>query len=152
MLAHLRVNAIPVANADTLGDLETKILAELDPPLNLAKVARTPLRQHSRRYASNTVAHRRESGTTLKSAAVTQSLGELVVGNLGSDDPAKQGALLPVSVERLRHPSTSQKLGIEHRITPPLPAGYADVLRRCSLSREGPTDPPKFFCRLINNS
>lgn len=45
MHAHLRVVLIPVANADTLDDRETEVLAELDPPLNLAKVARTPLRQ-----------------------------------------------------------------------------------------------------------
>ncbi|MBY8862014.1 hypothetical protein K7711_36445 [Nocardia sp. CA2R105] len=45
MRAHLRVILIPVANADTLDGLETEILAELDPPLNIAKVARTPLRQ-----------------------------------------------------------------------------------------------------------
>lgn len=44
MHAHLRVIAIPVANRDSLDDLETEILAELDPPLNLAKVAKTPLR------------------------------------------------------------------------------------------------------------
>jgi hypothetical protein len=45
MHAHLRVVPIPVADADTLGDLETAILADLDPPLNLAKVSKTPLRQ-----------------------------------------------------------------------------------------------------------
>jgi hypothetical protein len=45
MNAHLRVVAIPVADADTLGDLETAILADLDPPLNLAKVGKTPIRQ-----------------------------------------------------------------------------------------------------------
>lgn len=45
MHAHLRVVLIPLANAHTLNDLETDILSELDPPLNLAKVARTPLRQ-----------------------------------------------------------------------------------------------------------
>lgn len=45
MHAHLRVIAISVADADTLGDLETEILAELNPPLNLAKVSKTPLRQ-----------------------------------------------------------------------------------------------------------
>lgn len=44
MHAHLRVLAIPVSDADTLRDLETEILAELDPPLNLAKVPKTPLR------------------------------------------------------------------------------------------------------------
>lgn len=44
MHAHLRVIPIPVADADTLGDLETEILDELDPPLNLAKVAKTALR------------------------------------------------------------------------------------------------------------
>lgn len=42
--AHLRVVPVPVADADTLDDLETEVLAELDPPLNLAKVQRTPLR------------------------------------------------------------------------------------------------------------
>ena len=45
MYAHLRVVAIPVTDAHTLDALETTILAELDPPLNLAKVTRTPLRQ-----------------------------------------------------------------------------------------------------------
>jgi len=45
MHAHLRVLPIPVDDADSLGDLETGILAELDPPLNLAKVERTPSRQ-----------------------------------------------------------------------------------------------------------
>lgn len=45
MHAHLKVVAIPLADGDSLGDLETEILAELDPPLNLAKVAKTPLRQ-----------------------------------------------------------------------------------------------------------
>lgn len=44
MHAHLRVIAIPVTDADTLDALETAILSELDPPLNLAKVGRTPLR------------------------------------------------------------------------------------------------------------
>jgi len=44
MHAHLRVVAIPVADADTLDALESDILAELDPPLNLAKVNKTPLR------------------------------------------------------------------------------------------------------------
>lgn len=45
MYAHLRVVLIPVADAHTLNDLETDILSELDPPLNLAKVGPTPLRQ-----------------------------------------------------------------------------------------------------------
>lgn len=44
MHTHLRVTAIPVADADTLGELETEVLAQLDPPLNLAKVGKTPLR------------------------------------------------------------------------------------------------------------
>ena len=44
MQAHLRVVAIPIADADTLDALESDILAELDPPLNLAKVRQTPLR------------------------------------------------------------------------------------------------------------
>jgi len=44
MRAHLRVVAIPISDADTLDALESEILAELDPPLNLAKVHQTPLR------------------------------------------------------------------------------------------------------------
>lgn len=56
MHAHLRVVAIPVADPDSLGDLETELLAELDPPLNLAKMAKTPLRHRlsalRKRYAA----------------------------------------------------------------------------------------------------
>lgn len=44
MHAHLRVIAIPVDDPDILDDVETEILTELDPPLNLAKVSKTPLR------------------------------------------------------------------------------------------------------------
>lgn len=44
MHAHLSVIAVPVADADTLDALESEILTELDPPLNLAKVGKTPLR------------------------------------------------------------------------------------------------------------
>lgn len=44
MYAHLRVIAVPVADADTLDGLESELLSELDPPLNLAKVAKTPMR------------------------------------------------------------------------------------------------------------
>lgn len=45
MHAHLSVVTIPVADPDTLDDLESALLAELDPPLNLAKVPKTQLRQ-----------------------------------------------------------------------------------------------------------
>jgi hypothetical protein len=45
MYAHLRVVAIPVDDADTLGSLEAKILAELDPPLNLSKMVPTDARR-----------------------------------------------------------------------------------------------------------
>jgi hypothetical protein len=45
MHAHLRVVPIPVADADMLDELETALLTELDPPLNLAKVPKTPLRR-----------------------------------------------------------------------------------------------------------
>jgi hypothetical protein len=38
------VIAIPVDDPDILDDLETEILTELDPPINLAKVSKTPLR------------------------------------------------------------------------------------------------------------
>ncbi|GAB3488264.1 DUF6884 domain-containing protein [Flexivirga lutea] len=44
MHAHLRVIPIPVVDVDTLDQLESEILKELDPPLNLAKVPKTPLR------------------------------------------------------------------------------------------------------------
>lgn len=45
MHAHLRLIAVPVADADTLGAVETDVLAELNPPLNLDKVPRDPRRQ-----------------------------------------------------------------------------------------------------------
>ena len=41
---HLRVITIPVEDVDSLDRLESEILAELDPPLNLAKVPKTQLR------------------------------------------------------------------------------------------------------------
>jgi len=44
MHAHLRVIPIPIADVDTLDHLESEILTELDPSLNLAKVPKTPLR------------------------------------------------------------------------------------------------------------
>lgn len=44
MHAHLRVIPIAVADVDTLDHLESEILTQLDPPLNLAKVPKTPLR------------------------------------------------------------------------------------------------------------
>ncbi len=42
---HLRVIAIPVEDADSLDLLETALLAELDPPLNLDKMSRTDIRR-----------------------------------------------------------------------------------------------------------
>lgn len=44
MHAHLRLIAVPVSDADTLGDVETEVLRQLNPPLNLDKVDRNPLR------------------------------------------------------------------------------------------------------------
>jgi hypothetical protein len=44
MFEHLRVVTVPVADADTLGALEGAVLLELNPPLNLDKVTKTPLR------------------------------------------------------------------------------------------------------------
>ncbi|MFX0538183.1 GIY-YIG nuclease family protein [Ornithinimicrobium sp. Y1847] len=44
MHAHLSVVAVPVADVDTLEALESEILTEVDPPLNLAQVSKTPLR------------------------------------------------------------------------------------------------------------
>lgn len=45
MHAHLSAITIPVADPDRIDALESALLAELDPPLNLAKVSKTPLRQ-----------------------------------------------------------------------------------------------------------
>jgi len=44
MHQHLRVLAIPFEDADTLGELESDVLRALDPPLNLDKVVKNPLR------------------------------------------------------------------------------------------------------------
>lgn len=44
MHRHLRLITVPVADADTLGAVETDVLLHLDPPLNLDKVTRNPLR------------------------------------------------------------------------------------------------------------
>lgn len=44
MHEHLRLIVVPVNDADTLGDVETEVLQQLDLPLNLDKVARNPLR------------------------------------------------------------------------------------------------------------
>lgn len=44
MHVHLRVLTIPVDDPDSLDDLETEVLHALDPPLNLAKLATTPVR------------------------------------------------------------------------------------------------------------
>jgi hypothetical protein len=44
MHAHLRLIAVPVADADTLGAVETEVLTDLNPPLNLDKVRRDPRR------------------------------------------------------------------------------------------------------------
>jgi len=41
---HLGLVTVPVADADSLGDVETGVLAALNPPLNLDKVKRDPLR------------------------------------------------------------------------------------------------------------
>ncbi len=40
MRKHLQVVAIPFTDVDTLGQIESELLAELDPPLNLSKVSR----------------------------------------------------------------------------------------------------------------
>ena len=56
MHAHLSVVAVPVADADTLDALESEILTELDPPLNLARSARLCCRPNSQRCGSGTPA------------------------------------------------------------------------------------------------
>lgn len=45
MHAHLRLIAVPVADADTLGDVESTVLTALNPPLNLDKVTRDERRR-----------------------------------------------------------------------------------------------------------
>lgn len=44
MHTHLRLIPVPLTDADTLGDVETAVLTALNPPLNLDKVGKTPLR------------------------------------------------------------------------------------------------------------
>jgi hypothetical protein len=44
MHQHLRVVTVVVDDADTLDGLETAVLAQLDPPLNLARMPKTPIR------------------------------------------------------------------------------------------------------------
>jgi hypothetical protein len=44
MHQHLRVVAIPFKDGDTLGELESDVLRALDPPMNLDKVTKNPLR------------------------------------------------------------------------------------------------------------
>jgi hypothetical protein len=44
MHQHLRLVTVVVDDADALDELETAVLAALDPPLNLAKMPRTPIR------------------------------------------------------------------------------------------------------------
>lgn len=61
--AHLRVISVPVADVGTLDRLESDVLAALDPPLNLAKVPKTPLRLQlsvlRKKYAGQTTGDRR---------------------------------------------------------------------------------------------
>jgi hypothetical protein len=42
MREYLTVAVVPFPEADALGDLERRVLAELDPPLNLDGMAPTP--------------------------------------------------------------------------------------------------------------
>lgn len=44
MTAHLSVVVCPIPDGDRVDDIETEVVARLDPPLNLAKRPRTPLR------------------------------------------------------------------------------------------------------------
>ncbi|OYO06457.1 hypothetical protein CGZ97_07500 [Enemella evansiae] len=45
MHKHLRVITVPIAEVQSLDNLETEVLQALDPPLNLAKVPRTGVRR-----------------------------------------------------------------------------------------------------------
>lgn len=44
MHSHLRVLAVPYPDADSLGQVEEVVLAELDPPFNLKGMPKTPIR------------------------------------------------------------------------------------------------------------
>lgn len=58
MLAHLRVIVVPYDDPDTLGHMETSVLARIDPPLNLQGMAKTPLRSELSRLRSVHAARR----------------------------------------------------------------------------------------------
>lgn len=66
MHEHLRVVAIPVDDPDTLGQVETRVLEVIDPPLNLDKMARTDLRRRHtelrRQYTSKVRGAARNDG------------------------------------------------------------------------------------------
>jgi hypothetical protein len=63
MHQHLRVVTIPIGDADVLNSLESEVLQRLDPPLNLDKVERNPLRERLSEL-------RRRHGRTTRSAGV----------------------------------------------------------------------------------
>lgn len=57
-IAHLEVACFPYPDRDALDDLETRVLHQLDPPLNLAKMPPTPIRirlKELRRHIANPV-------------------------------------------------------------------------------------------------
>lgn len=68
MHAHLRVITLPVADADTLGKLESAVLEELDPPLNLSKVAKTDIRRRLSELRRQYSRKRRRSDRTAQPA------------------------------------------------------------------------------------
>lgn len=49
MNAHLKIVAVPYADADTLGRLEEFVLQQIDPPLNLKGMPTTPIRAQTTR-------------------------------------------------------------------------------------------------------
>lgn len=61
MHRHLRLIAVPVDDADALDGLETAVLADLDPPLNLKKMPRSPVRERltelRRQYSRRSRSH-----------------------------------------------------------------------------------------------
>ena len=50
---HLKVVAVPCADADSLGRLEEVVLTALDPPLNLQAMSPTPVRRRLTQLRSN---------------------------------------------------------------------------------------------------
>ena len=154
MHAHLQVIAIPVADVDTLGDLETEILAALDPPLNLAKVGGHRFADTSRRYASNTPAPpSRQGSPALKFRRRNlEALADLVVATSAAMTPRTKTRRGTSRIGRAAtSPSSSRSWALTMSMTaPPVIAGLPMSSRDACRAARRPTHPPEIFCRLID--